>query len=303
MGDAVALDAGARALAVADFDVDRVGDVLALVVDAEDPPAQVDAGVRRAGRGLPRDPVRIVELGAGDGVDIAGDQRGRAVRSGELGLHAGVDIAEQLRAAAQLRDVEIAQPEMVDAVEILVVAVILRVFECAHVGEHAVLAEHQRQRLVKPGAVAAAREAVELRRGGVVRQADIGGLDREQRVHDHAADHVDRQRGAGGPEAGQPERRQHKHRRRDHRQRADDAPEAAAQARAHHDRAPGRRLDVERLQLAAVEQHLEVDRPAAGLAGDDLLDRRAGLEGDRLPAPAVIGDRVRRVVEDQLGHR
>ena len=187
-----------------DLDLGAVGLNLALVVDAKEAAGDIDADAPRAGGGRALKPLRVVEGAAGDAVHVAGDEGNAASGVAELGLDFLVGI-EGGGADLEIVHGEVAEAEVENLMEDVIVARDLRVFRGAEVGKDAVRAQHQEQGLIGARAVGAAAEAVDGLDG-----ARAGGIGQDRRgdgVDDEAAGNGDggageRLRPRGGEEQG-----------------------------------------------------------------------------------------------------
>ena len=168
---------------------------LALVVDAEDAPGEVDADAPRALAGGALDEGGVLQRGAGLAVDVAGDEIDAPLRVAELGLDLLIG-AERRVADAQVGDGEVAEAEVEYLVEEMVAVLDLGIFGGAEIGEDAVRAEHEEERRVLPGTVGAAREAVD-RLGRSRGLEDIGLARRKEGVDNQAAGDGDGGAGEG----------------------------------------------------------------------------------------------------------
>ena len=143
-----------------DLDLGAVGLNLALVVDAKEAAGDIDADASRAGCGRALEPLRVVEDAAGEAVHVAGDEGDAASGVAELGLDLLVGI-EGGGADLEIVHGEVAEAEVENLMEDVIVARDLRVFRGAEVGKDAVRAQHQEQGLIGARAVGAAAEAVD----------------------------------------------------------------------------------------------------------------------------------------------
>ena len=153
--------------AVGRFDPDLDRDAMALDlsvvwVDAEDAAGEVDADAPRAGLRAALVPVGVGQIGAGLAVHVAGDERDAALPVAPLALDLVVG-REGRGADPELAHLQVAEAEVEDLVQVLLVVRDLGIGGAGEVGKEPVRAEHQEQRLVGPGPVGAADEAVERR--------------------------------------------------------------------------------------------------------------------------------------------
>ena len=262
---------------------------IAVILDLEHPPHEIQRHLGGAGRGLPGDPGRGGEVGAGGGVHVAGDEAqvaggvaplGRQIREGADGVAPDPEVG----------DFEASEAEVEGGRQVLLRPFELGVLRGRDVGVDAVRPEHQRQRLVGPGAVRYARQRVDGRRGGR-RTGRVGQARRNQRVDEQAA--ADRDERAQGPAhvQGGDEHADLEH-------RAPRIRVAVRHGAAHGDdraRGDARRVPAPGRHHPAVQRDFQRWREAG--AGGHGGQRRAGRNRNGLEPAALVGQGVRQDVE------
>ena len=170
-----------------DLHLDAVRDDIALLVHLEDAPGEIDADAPRVRAGGPLDKRGIRQRAAAFAIHVAGDEGERAGRIAALELDLLVG-AERRLADAEIVDGEIAEAEVENLMEVLLAVHDFGVFGRAEIGEHAMGAEDEQQRLIGARAIGAGAEAVDVRgRSARLRQGRIRRAGRRQRIHDQPA--------------------------------------------------------------------------------------------------------------------